>query len=284
VHLWREVLGVEQVSIHDDFFALGGHSLLAMQLLVRVRALFHVDIPLATLVATPTAAALASAIRAPSGYRLSPVLLAYKPYGTKPPFFCVHGVELLARHIEADQPFYALHPHALDGRRAPDTVEDMATDYIHAIQMCQPQGPYFLGGYSFGGLIAFEMAHQLLQQGQQIALLVLLDSGGPNEGRAEQRSLLTRFSDFGRVLLARGCHVYLRPERRLPMRLRLPYFLGLCRQASQAYRPPIYPGRLVLLRALDNPRDPYKRWGGMSVEGLDVYEVPGSHFTMLMAV
>ena len=71
VRLWREILGVEQVSIHDDFFALGGHSLLAMQLLVRVRALCHVDIPLATLVATPTIAALASAIREPGGYRLS---------------------------------------------------------------------------------------------------------------------------------------------------------------------------------------------------------------------
>ena len=91
-------------------------------------------------------------------------------------------MELLARLIEADQPFYALHPHALDGRRAPDTVEEMAADYIRAIQTCQP----------------------------------------------------------------------------------------------------LYPGRLVLLRALDDPRDPYKRWGGMSVGGLDVYEVPGSHFTMLM--
>ena len=279
--LWSEILGIERVGIHDDFFTLGGHSLLAMQLLVRVRETCHVDIPLATLVNSPTIAALAHAIEEPDGQSLSPVLLAYKPYGTRPPFFCVHGVELLARHMEADQPFYALHPHGLDGERAPDTVEEMATDYVRAVQASQPQGPYFLGGYSFGGLIAFAMAHQLLAQGQQVALLILLDSGGPNEGRAEQDTLRGRGVDVCRVLLARACNLYLREGRRLPLGLRLTYFLGMARRAARGYDPRPYPGRLVLLRAIDNPRDPHKRWGGMSTDGLDIYDIPGNHATML---
>jgi thioesterase domain-containing protein/aryl carrier-like protein len=281
VRLWSAMLEVEQVGIHDDFFTLGGHSLLAMQLLIRVRETFHIDISLATLIAAPTVAALAQAIASPSGQRLAPLLLAYKPYGLKPPFFCVHGVELLARHMDAEQPFYALHPHGLDGKRAPRTVEAMATDYIQAIRTCQPQGPYFLGGYSFGGLIALEIAHQLLQQGQQVVLLVLLDSGGPNEGRQEQGSWLGRCADRGRVLLARVCDLYLRQGKYLPLWLRLPYFLGVSRRASQAYTPPIYAGHVKFLRALDNPRDPHQRWGGMSTDGLDVYNVPGNHSTML---
>jgi amino acid adenylation domain-containing protein len=281
VQLWRESLEVAQLGIHDDFFALGGHSLLAMQLLVRVRNEFHVDIPLATLVADATVAALARAIEAPGGITTPPVLLAYKPYGSKPPFFCIHGVELLARHMDPEQPFYALHPHALDGRVAPTRVEAMAKDYLHAIQLRQPKGPYFLGGYSFGGLVAFEIAHQLQRQGHKIGLLVLLDSGGPDEGSAEQGTIFTRLKEHLYQLFARMCLMYVRTGRTLPIALRMYYFLGTAFRARRAYIPQVYPGRLILLRARENPRDPLKRWGGMGQQGLDIYEIPGNHFTML---
>jgi thioesterase domain-containing protein/acyl carrier protein len=281
IQRWRESLGVTQLGIYDDFFALGGHSLLAMQLLVRVRNEFHVDVPLATLVADATVAALARAIEAPGGITTPPVLLAYKPYGSKPPFFCVHGVELLARHMDPEQPFYALHPHALDGRVAPTRVEAMAEDYIRAIQRRQPRGPYFLGGYSFGGLVAFEIAHQLQRQGHKVALLVLLDSGGPDEGSAEQGTAFTLLKERVSQLFARVCLMYVRTGRALPMALRLRYFLGTAFGARRAYTPQVYPGRLILLRARENPRDPLKRWGGMGQQGLDIYEIPGNHFTML---
>lgn len=281
VQLWSDLLGVATLGIHDDFFAYGGHSLLAMQMLVRVRELRHIEIPLATLVAVPTIAALAQAIEAPDGVVTPPVLLAYKPYGSKPPFFCVHGVELLARHMDPEQPFYALHPHALDGRRAPSTVEAMAADYLQAIQTRQPTGPYYLGGYSFGGLVAFEMAQQLRRQGHTIALLVLLDSGGPEEGSDAQGTWWTRLKEYGYEGFARLCALYVRAGRPVPLAWRLPYFLGTCHNARRTYKPVVYPGRVHLLRARNNPRDPLQRWGGLSQEGLVITEIPGDHFTML---
>ena len=279
--LWREMIGVPQVGIHDDFFALGGHSLLAMRLLVRVRDLFRVDVPLAILVADPTVAALAQAIDAPGGIAIPGRLLAYKPYGARPPFFCVHGVELLARHMELEQPFYALHPHTLDGSSAPTSVEVMAAEYLRAIRQVQPEGPYFLGGYSFGGLVAFEMAHQLRRRGHEVALLVLLDSGGPEEGSAEQGTIFTHIKEYLYQFFARGCEVYLRTGRPIPLPLRVPYHIGQCGRARRAYQPRVYPGRLVLLRAVENRRDPFKRWGGMGTEGLEIHEIPGNHDTMI---
>lgn len=282
VRLWGTLLGVGQVGVHDDFFALGGHSLLAMQLLTRLRTTFHMDIPLATFITAPTVAALARAIREPGGQQLSRWLLPYKPYGSRPPFFCVHGVELLARHMDVEQPFYAFHPHGLDGRRAPDTVEAMAAEYVEAMRTCQAQGPYYLGGYSFGGVIALEMAQQLRQAGQEVALLVLLDSGGPNAGREAQQTLLSHGADYGRLLLAWSCNFYLRPGRYLPLRWHLSYFLGMSRRASQRYIPRRYAGPLHLLHARENPRDPRQRWGELSPAGLTVYDVPGNHTTMLL--
>jgi amino acid adenylation domain-containing protein len=281
VQLWRELLGVDQLGVLDDFFTLGGHSLLAMQLLVRVQNELHVDIPLATLVEDATVAALARAIEAPGGIAVPPVLLAYKPYGRRPPFFCMHGVERLARHMDPEQPFYALQSHAFDGRVSPTSVEAIAEDYLHAIQLRQPQGPYFLGGYSFGGLVAFEIAQRLLHQGHKIGLLVLLDAGGPDEGSAEQGTRFTRLKEHVNHLLARMCLMYLRTGRVLPMALRMRYFLGLAFGARRAYAPQAYPGRVILLRARENPRDPLKRWGRISQGGLDIHEVPGNHFTML---
>jgi thioesterase domain-containing protein/aryl carrier-like protein len=279
--LWDKLLNVERIGVHDDFFTIGGHSLLAMQLLTRVRATFHMDIPLAAFIAAPTVAALSQAIVEPGGQRVSRHLLPYKPYGRRPPLFCVHGVELLARHMDPDQPFYALYPHGMDGTRAPDTVEEMAAEYLDAILACQCEGPYYLSGYSFGGLVALEMAHQLLDRGHEVALLVLLDSGGPDTVRAGQRTFLGIGADAARRLLARLCNLFLRPGRYLPLRLRLSYFLGVSRGASHRYAPRRYPGHIHILHAADNPRTPQLRWAGMSTAGLTVDEVPGHHTSML---
>ena len=179
------------------------------------------------------------------------------------------------------QPFYALHPHGMDGTRAPDTVEEMAAEYLDAILACQCEGPYYLSGYSFGGLIALEMAHQLLDRGHEVALLALLDSGGPDTARAGQRTFLGVGADSARRLLARLCNLYLRPGRYLPLRWRLSYFLGVSRGASQRYVPRRYPGHIHILHAADNPRTPQLRWAGMSTAGLTVDEVPGHHTSML---
>ena len=110
-------------------------------------------------------------------------LVPLQPVGCKPPFFLVHGSGELARQIDADQPVYGLMPHGLDGRPAPLSVEEMAADYIAEIRMVQADGPYLIGGYSFGGLLAFEVARQLKAQDQEVRLLILLDPTTPANGK-----------------------------------------------------------------------------------------------------
>ncbi|HEY9643327.1 MAG TPA: alpha/beta fold hydrolase, partial [Coleofasciculaceae cyanobacterium] len=113
-------------------------------------------------------------------------LVPLQPKGSKPPFFCVHpifGVVLpyhtLAQHMGLDQPFYGLQPLGMDGKPPHTRIEEMAAYYIKAIRQIQPQGPYYLGGWSVGGLVAFEMAQQLRQVGHKVALLAVLDTPAP---------------------------------------------------------------------------------------------------------
>jgi acyl carrier protein len=166
--IWSEVLGIKEVGVDDNFFELGGHSLLAVLLFSRIQKYFGKRLPLATLFQAPTVARLAAVIQnegTPGWSSLVPI----QPAGTKPPFFCIHAkggnvLEYydLARHLGADQPFYGLQALGLDpGREAHTCIADMAAHYIKEIREIQPAGPYFLGGRSMGGTIAFEMACQL---------------------------------------------------------------------------------------------------------------------------
>jgi amino acid adenylation domain-containing protein len=190
--LWAKVLKLEQVGIKDSFFELGGDSLLAIGLLEQVNQQFE-QMPLSDLFTAPTIEQFALLIenhRDPhspdSSLAWSP-LVPLQPAGDKPPFFCVHpvfGVVLpyyeLACHLGTDQPFYALQPYGLDGLHSPLTsIEEMADRYVTALRTVQPQGPYQLGGWSFGGLVAYEMAQQLHRAGEQVSLLAILDTLAP---------------------------------------------------------------------------------------------------------
>ena len=185
-NLWGQLLQQESIGIHDSFFDLGGDSLLAVRLLDQIQQQFEQTLPLSDLLLNPTIAGLASALN-PNHKPLpwSP-LVPLQPKGAKPPFFCVHpifGVVLpyyaLAQAMGLDQPFYGLQPLGLDGKPPHKRIEDMAAYYIQAIRQMQPQGPYYLGGWSFGGLVAFEMAQQLRRAGHQVALLAVLDTLAP---------------------------------------------------------------------------------------------------------
>ncbi|MBW4600745.1 MAG: amino acid adenylation domain-containing protein [Calothrix sp. FI2-JRJ7] len=184
--IWAEVLSVERVSINDNFFDLGGNSLLAVQLIEQIHKQLKRDLPLAALFLNPTIAQLASQLCLDDAQPWSP-LVAIQPNGENPPLFCVHpifGVVLpyfeLAHHLGKNQPFYGLQPVGIDGESTPLTrIEDMATRYIAALRTVQPNGPYFLAGWSFGGLVAFEMAQQLQSNGDEVALLALLDTAAP---------------------------------------------------------------------------------------------------------
>jgi amino acid adenylation domain-containing protein len=182
--IWEAVLDVYPVGVQDNFFELGGHSLLAVRLMAEIQQQFAKTLSLATLFQGATLEQLAKIIRQQTtdSQAWSP-LVAIQPHGSKRPFFCMPGsggnviyFYHLARHLGTERPFYALQARGLDGESAPlSCVEDIAAYYLEAIRTVQPQGPYLLGGHSFGALVAFEMAQQLQQQGQTVALLAILD-------------------------------------------------------------------------------------------------------------
>ncbi|BBA33067.1 linear gramicidin synthase subunit C [Methylocaldum marinum] len=185
--IWENVLDIRPIGVKDNFFEIGGHSLIAVRLMAQIQHAFGKNLPLATLFQAPTIEQLAEILRSRTGaLRWSP-LVAIQPKGSSKAFFCVPGaggtvlyLHPLARHLGLDQPFYGLQARGLDGESAPHTrVEDMAAEYIDALQSVQPEGPYFLGGHSFGAWVAFEMARQLLIQGHDVARLVVLDTYAP---------------------------------------------------------------------------------------------------------
>jgi amino acid adenylation domain-containing protein len=187
----KKLLNLERVGVHDDFFELGGHSLLAVRLFAEIEQLTGRKLPLATLFQAPTVNKLAGLLRREGWTSSWSSLVAIQPEGSKPPFYCVHGLggnvlcyRDLARHLGPDQPVYGLQAEGLDretGRPISYTgIEHMATHYIQSIRTLQPSGPYFLSGLSFGGRVAFAMAQQLQAQGKQVALLAMFDTFGPD--------------------------------------------------------------------------------------------------------
>ncbi|MEH2200508.1 thioesterase domain-containing protein, partial [Nostoc sp.] len=181
--IWEEVLNVHLIGVQDNFFELGGHSLLALRLMTQIQQQLGKNLPLATLLQNPTIEQIAGTISQHTDSQSWSPLVAIQPEGSKQPFFCVPGGAMdviefyhLAHYLGSDQPFYGLQPKGLDGELEPHTrIAEMVTCYIEAIQTIQPQGPYFLGGHSFGGYVAFEMAQQLQKQGHEVALLAILD-------------------------------------------------------------------------------------------------------------
>ena len=194
--LWEEVLSVSPVGVDDDFFALGGHSMLALRAMTDVRRRFGVDLPLSALFEHPTVAGLARLLdggadgAAEAGEGASP-LVAIQPHGDRVPVFFVHPVggqvlcyTDLARQLGPDQPFYGLQARDLaTAAGEPVTVQGMAAEYVAAIRRVRPRGPYLLGGWSFGAFVAFEMARQLTEAGEEVPLLALLDPDSPEQAR-----------------------------------------------------------------------------------------------------
>lgn len=189
VTLWSEILNNPQIGIDDNFFELGGHSLLAVKLFAEMEKRFGKNLPLSVLFQAPTISQLAEVIqRAEETVSWSPLVTIQAGNPKKPPLFCVHGAGFnvliyrdVALNLGADQPVYGLQARGLDGNRPVHlSFESIAADYIREIQTVQPEGPYMLGGLSNGGNIALEMAQQLCKQGQEVILLALFDTYGPD--------------------------------------------------------------------------------------------------------
>jgi amino acid adenylation domain-containing protein/FkbM family methyltransferase len=190
--IWSETLNVRSVGVQDNFFDLGGNSLFAIRLMTQIEQQFQRNLPLATLLQGQTIEKLATILRNQPDSISWSSLVPIQTSGYKRPFFCIAGgggnvlyFYHLALHLGSDQPFYALQAVGLDGESEPLTrIEDMAAHYIEAIKSVQPQGPYLLGGHSFGGTVAFETAQQLQKQGDEVALLAILDMRAPDVNTA----------------------------------------------------------------------------------------------------
>ncbi|MGZ3618133.1 MAG: non-ribosomal peptide synthetase, partial [Ktedonobacteraceae bacterium] len=182
VQIWEELLDVHPIGISDNFFNLGGHSLLAAQLVNHIEYALGRRIALSTLFSGPTIKQLAEALQKQENAVARTSLLPIQVGGTKRPFFFLHGdwtggafyCFTLARALETDQPFYVLEPYKFGGLQIPPSLETVAAAHIESLRSIQPQGPYLLGGFCNGGLLAYEMAQQLQAAGEQVDLLALV--------------------------------------------------------------------------------------------------------------
>jgi amino acid adenylation domain-containing protein len=204
--VWSELLGIDKVGVHDDFFQLGGHSLLAVRMRTMIHKAFDLDIPLASLFQNPTIAHLAKVVTRPiqlsQESSSSPILVSIQSDGPGAPFFCVHPIggnvlcyAELASALSHERPFYGLQSRIpVPGHESPVSIEQMAELYNTEIRQVQPTGPYLLGGWSMGGLVSFEMAKQLSEQGETIGLLAMFDTHPPSLEKNTDLSMLARFA------------------------------------------------------------------------------------------
>jgi amino acid adenylation domain-containing protein len=323
--LWGEILGLGQVGRYDNFFELGGHSLLATRLVARVRQTFKVDLSLRRLFERPTLTAVADFIDHPYGqtgneqaglavgqYRaatdspsiicsqtLPAHLITLQPEGARCPLFLVHPLaglvfpyHELALQLGPDQPVYGLQSIGIAGEASPlIKIEDMAEHYLAAIRQVQPEGPYRLAGWSFGGKLALEMAQQLQKAGQQVALLAIIDT----------RLYATRFATFwhgSRVLLTSmlphlwpylsdylksqpvepGVNTKLSNFKMSEFKRLLQIFQANVR-ADSRYKPQRYPGQVILFKTA--AQDSTGGWGDIAADGVELHQIPGHHMNLL---
>lgn len=246
--MWQDLLGIEKIGIEDDFFEVGGHSLLAIQLSTRLRSALHVELPLQSLLETPTIAKLAKRMRPVNPIQptvpLAGPLVAIQPGGSEVPLFCVHPIggsvlcyADLARELGSNQPLYGLQAPGLEAMDMYNlTLEVMAARYIKAVRAVWPTGPYHLVGLSFGGIVAFEMAQQLQRQGHRVGILVLLDTVTPAAvGRIldiDDSALLAGHAREHALRFGKHLPVTADDLRRLPLADQLQVVLAHMKQAN----------------------------------------------------
>lgn len=316
--IWADFLGIERVGIHDNFFELGGHSLLALRLFAKIEKVFGRTFSLATLFEAPTVKDLAHVIDRKQSLAAGSCLVPIQPQGSKPPLFLLHarGTSVLvyrdlANYLGTERPVYGIQPQGLNGEaEILTTVQEMAAYYIQEIRKIQPVGPYLLGGYSFGGELAFEMSRQLLQQGEKVDKLILFDCNGPNSSKRlpfSQRTiihfnnllerkhnyLIEKAVAWQRWLQQDSQYNFQKLSAKVLQNFNLPLSLRLQsifiedrnEQASKNHHPQFYPGKVTLMRTVGTlggvglERDKYLGWKDL-VGQIDIYPVPGHHLSM----
>jgi phthiocerol/phenolphthiocerol synthesis type-I polyketide synthase E len=327
--IWCDLLGVTAVRPEDDFFDFGGDSMLAIRVTSRLEKALGVELPVRLLLEFPRVDDLARAVEAvisragrdSESHRAEAVnrpsiVVSMNPNGNLPPLFCVHPSNGsvfcytdLSRGLGPDQPFYGLQAPGIEAdEEIPATIEEIAARHILAMRGIQPSGPYFLGGWSMGGVIAYEMCRQL--GSAQVGKLVLFDIAPPN---ASNRVLGREYDDSAETewflrdlerMIGRSLPVsaerlaMLQPEERMEFVLeqvsasnaigretelpRLRRLVRVFRQNINAlihYRPGPYPGPIVVLKASETAV-PARSLVDLP-KGIEVHLVPGRHFTIL---
>jgi len=313
---WRELLMVERVSADDDFFDLGGDSIIAVQLFRKINTTFGINLGLSTIFDARTVRQLAGLIsqakkETTPQAKSSPSVVAIQPRGKQPPLYAISGVggnvikfQKLAFYLGENQPMFGLLPRGLDGKEPYFTrVEDMAKYYADAIQDTQPVGPYQLMGYSFGGLVAYEVARQLVDRGAQVSFLGLLDSAEPQYLDRLQRALPRRqryraqLDHLAEAAASRGFErlrelfatkisaltfkIYRALGRAVPQDLGKFEYISLL--AGTQYHPGPYAGKVTIFRStvreISEGTDRALGWGGLAAQ-TEVIDIPSNHFNL----
>jgi amino acid adenylation domain-containing protein len=296
IKLWQNLLGRKPIGINDNFFDLGGDSLSAVRLMVRIEKMCGKRIPIAALFETPTAAQLAALLRKETLPPWRSLVMVQKG-GSKPPLFLIHGIgggvlryRDLARHLRPEQPVYGLQARGMADNICHERVEDMAKHHIEEIRTVQPEGPYYLGGFSFGGVVAFEIAQQLHQQRQQVGLIALVDTFPTTY---KPHGSLTHFWHLPlnqkRIYFARKLRYLMDRTARTITYIFFPTALkkvhNACLIAARQYVPRTYPGRVLLFRATERPLgskdELFLGWNDLALGGVEIYEVPGNHMSIV---
>jgi thioesterase domain-containing protein len=326
--IWQKHLRVDRIGITDNFFEIGGHSLLAVRLFAEINRITGKKLPLVTIFQSPTIEQLAHALSHRRDELSRSLLVPVQPNGSKPPLFLVHGAggdilwgyANLSAQMPADQPIYGIKSSGQAGRDEFARIEDMAACYTRELQAFQPHGPYYLGGYCFGGNVAYEMARQLRASGEEVALLALLDSAPANAGYERihwwnpayglrfARNLGYWLADFAaqsaqerRKFVARKIRSFARKLRRphgectvdLESVIDTSHFpenelrlwqVHLEALLQHVQRP--YPGEVLLLRTRGQPISCSLEedfcWGKLAAGGVRVIQIPGSHEGIFM--
>ena len=315
-------IGSRRIGLEDSYFDLNGNSLNLIQFLARVKDAFGVTLDSRQVLLGPRVEQIAAAVeehQAPAGDGAAggdaPWLVTIRADGSKPPLFCVHpsGGSVvpyvpLAQLIEPQRPMYGLEAVRLHGAEPATDVAEMARGYVHAIRTVQPSGPYHLAGWSVGGTIAFAMARRLRAEGDEVALLLLLDCAAPpalpepprhhemlasfvhdlaglqskTEPPLDWARLATttdddRENEVLRQLEAAGL---IPANVRDDVLIRIHAFLDTVR-ATLTYRPERYDGAIVALAATGDEHDYEGGWDGLTTGTIREVPVPGTHYTML---
>jgi len=285
--IWSKALGIEDIGVHESFFDLGGHSITGIQVLTQIEDRFGRSFPLNVLFQAPTIAELAKLLCVEQVVEQSVLdnLVAIQPDGSRTPLFCVHGDEAnhyLPKYLGTDQPFFGFMHQGEEGLRITYTsVETIAAHYITELKHFRQVGPYNLAGYSFGGLVAYEMARQLTRAGDSVPMVILLDTYAPKpftEIMGQER----KFHEPVKNFVMRSIISFFRAiHKPLPTQLRNFHVIDTYDRAISEYVAKDHSGSVTVIKADGSPGTADMGWKDLVKGDLHLRTCIGDHYSMI---